>query len=188
MIENFKESSTICQSRPKSRMPVLILVSNGDVRRSFRICSQLSMKRFNIGSGMLRLSSCMLRLGLTSSVQGGQEEGSQTLRRGGSVLGPMRYCHDGRSLTGKPLISFVRESHNKNKFPCSLCIKWRMGCSLCPLIKILLALITCLIALICEFVFKYGNGIIHCAAAPHVECLIFCLFWASCVLARGSRS
>ena len=28
------------------------------------------MLRLNIGSGMLRLSSCMLRLGLTSSVQG----------------------------------------------------------------------------------------------------------------------
>ena len=32
---------------------------------------KISMLRLNIGSGMLRLSSCMLRLSLTSSVQGG---------------------------------------------------------------------------------------------------------------------
>ena len=33
--------------------------------------AKISMLRLNIGSGMLRLSSCMLRLSLTSSVQGG---------------------------------------------------------------------------------------------------------------------
>ena len=32
--------------------------------------AKISMLRLNIGSGMLRLSSCMLRLSLTSSVQG----------------------------------------------------------------------------------------------------------------------
>ena len=34
--------------------------------------AKISMLRLNIGSGMLRLSSCMLRLSLTSSVQGGR--------------------------------------------------------------------------------------------------------------------
>ena len=34
--------------------------------------AKISMLRLNIGSGMLRLSSCMLRLSFTSSVQGGQ--------------------------------------------------------------------------------------------------------------------
>ena len=43
--------------------------------------AKISMLRLNIGSGMLRLSSCMLRLSLTSSVQGGW--GGQTLWRGG---------------------------------------------------------------------------------------------------------
>ena len=36
--------------------------------------AKISMLRLNIGSGMLRLSSCMLRLSLTSSVQGGRGE------------------------------------------------------------------------------------------------------------------
>ena len=36
--------------------------------------AKISMLRLNIGSGMLRLSSCMLRLSLTSSVQGGRVE------------------------------------------------------------------------------------------------------------------
>ena len=33
--------------------------------------AKISMLRLNFGLGMLRLSSCMLRLSLTSSVQGG---------------------------------------------------------------------------------------------------------------------
>ena len=33
--------------------------------------AKISVLRLNIGSGMLRLSSCMLRLSLTSSVEGG---------------------------------------------------------------------------------------------------------------------
>ena len=33
--------------------------------------AKISMLRLNIGSGIFRLSSCMLRLSLTSSVQGG---------------------------------------------------------------------------------------------------------------------
>ena len=37
--------------------------------------AKISMLRLNIGSGMLRLSSCMLRLSLTSSIQGGQGGG-----------------------------------------------------------------------------------------------------------------
>ena len=45
--------------------------------------SKISMLRLNIGSGMLRLSSCMLRLSLDSSVQGGG--GRQTLWRGGCL-------------------------------------------------------------------------------------------------------
>ena len=36
--------------------------------------AKINMLRLNIGSGMLRLSSCMLRLSLTSSVQNGREQ------------------------------------------------------------------------------------------------------------------
>ena len=43
--------------------------------------AKISMLRLNIGSGMLRLSSCMLRLSLTSSVQGGLE-GPDTVAEG----------------------------------------------------------------------------------------------------------
>ena len=45
---------------------------------------KISMLRLNIGSGMPRLSSCMLRLSLTSSVQGDWWVGGQTLWRGGA--------------------------------------------------------------------------------------------------------
>ena len=45
--------------------------------------AKISMLRLNIDSGMLRLSSCKLRLSLTSSVQGGG-------RGGGRLLGLMR--------------------------------------------------------------------------------------------------
>ena len=41
--------------------------------------AKISMLRLNIGSGMLRLSSCMLRLSLTSSVQGGLGGGPDTV-------------------------------------------------------------------------------------------------------------
>ena len=37
--------------------------------------AKISMLKLNIGSGMLRLSSCMLSLSLASSVQGGGGEG-----------------------------------------------------------------------------------------------------------------
>ena len=48
--------------------------------------AKISMLRLNIGSGMLRLSSCMLRLSLTSSVQGGRG----TVAARGGVIGLMR--------------------------------------------------------------------------------------------------
>ena len=51
--------------------------------------AKISMLRLNIGSGMLRLSSCMLRLSLTSSVQGGQGVGARHCG-GGGLLGLMR--------------------------------------------------------------------------------------------------
>ena len=57
--------------------------SNGDIQRSFQNVSKISMLRLNIGSGMLRLSSCMLRLSLTSSVQGGG--GADTVAGGASL-------------------------------------------------------------------------------------------------------
>ena len=49
--------------------------------------AKISMLWLNIGSGMLRLSSCMLRLSLTSSVQGGPPRQSVW---GPRLLGLMR--------------------------------------------------------------------------------------------------
>ena len=46
--------------------------------------AKISMLRLNIGSGMLRLSSCMLRLSLAASVKGG-EEGPDTVAGGASL-------------------------------------------------------------------------------------------------------
>ena len=63
-------------------MSVLPMSSNSDVHRSFRIEAKITMLRLNTGSGMLRLSPCVLRLSLTSSVQGG--------RGGRGLLGLMR--------------------------------------------------------------------------------------------------
>ena len=50
--------------------------------------AKIGMLRLNIGSGMLRLSSCMLRLSLTSSVHGGLAQASHPLPP--SLLGLMR--------------------------------------------------------------------------------------------------
>ena len=53
--------------------------------------AKISMVKLNIGSGMLRLSSCMLRLSLTSSVQGGRGVGVRHFRGGvGGLFGLMR--------------------------------------------------------------------------------------------------
>ena len=55
-----------------------------------RYVAKISMLRLNIGSGTLRLNWCVLRLSLTSSVQGGRR-GADTVAGGGLLLlGQMR--------------------------------------------------------------------------------------------------